>query len=59
MVCGGELLARAKEEVRPRIPPRTAGWKDDYFVCASCGRLYWEGTHWERIVPALRQAVPA
>jgi len=60
MACGGELLARARKEVRQRIPPRTARWKDAYSVCASCDRLYWEGTHWERIVPALRQAaVPA
>jgi len=60
MACGGELLSRPKEDVRPRIPPRTARWKDEYLVCARCDRLYWEGTHWERIVPALRQAaVPA
>ncbi len=60
MACGGELLARPKDEVRPRIPPRTARWKDEYFVCGSCDRLYWQGTHWERIVPALRRAaVPA
>jgi len=59
MACGGQLLPRAKEEVRPRIPPRTARWKDEYFVCAGCDRLYWEGTHWQRIVPALRRAAAA
>ncbi len=60
MACGGELVARPKDEVQPRIPPRTARWKDEYFVCGSCDRLYWQGTHWERIVPALRRAaVPA
>jgi uncharacterized protein with PIN domain len=38
-----------KERVRDRIPPRTARWKDEYFLCAGCGRLFWHGTHWERI----------
>ena len=59
MACGGELVARPKEAVRPRIPPRTALWKDEYFVCASCERLFWQGTHWQRIVPALREAAAA
>jgi uncharacterized protein with PIN domain len=56
MACGGALMARDKEAVRPRIPPRTALWKDEYFVCAGCDRLFWQGTHWERIAPALAAA---
>jgi hypothetical protein len=59
MACGGTLVPRPKEEVRPRIPPRTALWKDEYFVCAGCDRLFWRGTHWERIESALRRAVAA
>jgi uncharacterized protein with PIN domain len=57
MACGGELQSTPKEEVLARIPPRTARWKDEYFVCASCNRLYWRGTHWERIARALGEAV--
>jgi hypothetical protein len=49
MSCGGELRAVAKDEVADRIPPRTARWKDEYFVCSICDRLFWEGTHWQRI----------
>lgn len=56
MACGGELRAVAKDAVRARIPPRTALWKDDYFVCADCDRLFWQGTHWERIQQRLRAA---
>jgi uncharacterized protein len=59
MACGGTLVARPKDEVRPRIPPRTARWKDEYFVCAGCDRLFWRGTHWERIESTLRRAVAA
>ena len=59
MACGGALVPTPKEEVRPRIPPRTALWKDEYFVCASCHQLFWRGTHWERIERTLRRAVAA
>jgi uncharacterized protein len=60
MACGGALGVVAKSEVAARIPPRTAVWKDTYFVCAGCGRLFWEGTHWERIAAriAAERAAP-
>ena len=54
MACGGALQAVEKRAVADRIPPRTARWKDDYFVCQRCGQLFWEGTHWERIRERLR-----
>jgi len=57
MACGGELVPTPKETVGPRIPPKTARWKDEYFVCAGCDRLFWQGTHWERIEKRLQAAV--
>jgi hypothetical protein len=56
MACGGALHRARKEDVRPRIPPRTALWKDEYFLCAACDRLFWQGTHWERIAGAVAAA---
>jgi uncharacterized protein len=49
MSCGGELRRVGKNSVAERIPPRTARWLDEYFVCAECGQLFWKGTHWQRI----------
>jgi hypothetical protein len=49
MGCGGPLVTVDKEAVRARIPPRTAAWQDEYFLCQGCGQLFWRGTHWERI----------
>jgi hypothetical protein len=59
MACGGVLHAVRKEAIAPRIPPRTALWKDAYSVCAGCGRLFWEGTHWERIAARIAAERPA
>ena len=59
MACGGALVPTPKEAVRARIPPRTALWRDEYFVCSGCDGLFWRGTHWERIEAALLRAVAA
>ena len=44
-----------KEQLKERIPPRTYHWLDEYFLCRQCGKLFWHGTHWERIRARLEQ----
>jgi uncharacterized protein with PIN domain len=53
MSCGGELAAADKEALREQIPPRTYRWLNEYFVCRRCGKLFWHGTHWRRILEKL------
>jgi uncharacterized protein with PIN domain len=56
MSCGGELQPAAKTALHERIPPRTYRWLDEYFLCRRCGKLFWHGTHWERIQRRLGEA---
>ena len=56
MNCGGELRRVEKQAVAERIPPKTARWLDEYFVCASCNQLFWRGTHWQRIQRKIKDA---
>jgi uncharacterized protein len=54
MECGGELQQVEKTAVAERIPPKTYRWRDEYFLCRSCGKLFWFGTHWNRIGQGLK-----
>ena len=47
--CNGLLTPVEKEDVLDRIPPKTATWLDEYFICQDCGKLYWRGTHYPRL----------
>ena len=53
MSCGGELRRVDKAALRSRIPPKTYLWLDEFFVCRRCDKLFWRGTHWERITREL------
>ena len=55
MSCGGELMPVSKEKLKDRIPPRTYRWLDEYFLCRGCGKLFWHGTHWQRIRSRLKE----
>jgi hypothetical protein len=37
------------DEARNRVPPWIAHTQDKYRVCPACGRIYWPGTHVERM----------
>lgn len=43
------------ETARSRVPPWIARTQDEYRICPSCGRLYWPGTHVERMKKRLER----
>lgn len=49
MRCNGELEELPREAAEPRVPPKVAERQEEFFRCQRCGRLFWYGTHWERI----------
>ncbi|MBN1858047.1 twitching motility protein PilT [Candidatus Bipolaricaulota bacterium] len=56
-VCNGLLASVDKQDVARRLPPRTAAWLDTYTRCEHCGKLYWRGTHVDRIAATLEKLV--
>ena len=58
MACNGELIPVAKKEIAHRLPPQTDRHVDDFRVCSSCDKIYWQGAHHaelRRIVAAARR----
>ena len=47
--CNARLRRVEKTSVRERIPPRTAQAFEAFSECAACGRIYWRGSHFERL----------
>jgi uncharacterized protein len=49
MACSGALVLVPKEQVRAEVPPRSFAWQEKFWRCGQCGRVVWQGTHWQRI----------
>jgi uncharacterized protein with PIN domain len=47
--CNAPLEARSREEARPHVPPYVYRTQQSFLACPSCGRHYWQGTHWQRM----------
>jgi|YNPNPStandDraft_1061719.scaffolds.fasta_scaffold38564_1 uncharacterized protein with PIN domain len=48
-VCNAELEEIEKEKVKDLVPPHTYSTHEEFSRCPSCGRVYWEGSHVERM----------
>jgi len=48
-VCNGELRSVPKEEVGGDVPAGALENNHEFFRCASCGKVYWKGSHWNNI----------
>jgi uncharacterized protein with PIN domain len=46
----------AKADVLERLPPQVAACQDEFSTCDLCGRVYWKGTHWQRMSEVLERA---
>jgi hypothetical protein len=47
--CNLPLLPMEKEAILDRLPPRVADLYERFSWCEGCDRVYWEGSHWERM----------
>ncbi|SDK70195.1 Mut7-C RNAse domain-containing protein [Microbulbifer yueqingensis] len=49
MECNASLRPAAKQEIDHRLQPRTRRSFDDFLQCSACGRVYWRGSHFDRM----------
>ncbi len=48
-VCNAELKSIGKKEIKDLVPPHTYSTHEEFSRCTACGRVYWEGSHVERM----------
>jgi uncharacterized protein len=61
-VCNGPLEERTSDQVKSEdgdndgivVPDRVIAWHNQFFQCAACGKIYWEGGHLKRIRALVR-----
>lgn len=57
--CNGPLRDASPAEVGDRIPPHVARAHAEFTACDGCGRVYWPGSHWQRLRERARALLAA
>ena len=48
--CNGRLAGVSKDEVIDQLEPLTRRYYQDFSRCTECGRIYWPGSHYAKLV---------
>ncbi len=49
MTCNAKLVPKPKEEILHKIDPETAGIFNEFFYCPHCDKVFWKGSHFDRM----------
>ncbi len=49
MTCNTVLQSRSKETIRNLIDPDTYNCFNEFFYCPECNKVFWKGSHFERM----------
>jgi len=49
-ICNGVLVASSADGVKDSVPADMLGKSPNFWRCPSCGKAYWEGSHWRNIL---------
>ena len=49
MDCNGLINTVDKKDILNLVPPRTVKYYSEFYQCASCKKIYWPGSHYQRM----------
>jgi uncharacterized protein with PIN domain len=57
LLCNQQLLPlpEGEQELRRQIPADVLEWRDEFFLCPVCEKVYWKGSHFEAMNELIRQ----
>jgi uncharacterized protein with PIN domain len=53
LICNGVLATVAKADIWDRLEPKTRLYYNDFYQCADCQRIYWQGSHMQNMLKRL------
>ena len=55
LICNKPVEKVKKESVKDRVPQYVYEMQESFSICKSCDKIYWKGTHWNKIIEDLKE----
>jgi uncharacterized protein with PIN domain len=49
MHCNGKIRPVKKQSIEDRLPPGTKKYYNEFFQCEICNKIYWKGSHYQKM----------
>jgi uncharacterized protein with PIN domain len=56
--CNGIIRRVGKHEVEKLLQPKTRRYYDEFYRCDSCGKIFWKGSHYLRMMREIEAILP-
>jgi|Deesub1362A_J573_1020465.scaffolds.fasta_scaffold00166_32 hypothetical protein len=53
-LCNGEIKKLEKGKVKNKVPGGILAVVEEFWECRDCGKIYWHGSHWDKIKKTVR-----
>jgi len=54
-LCNSLLADVMKDEVKDMLQPKTVTYYNDFKICTGCQKIYWQGTHCDRLFKLIQE----
>ncbi|MBS0000462.1 MAG: Mut7-C ubiquitin/RNAse domain-containing protein [Cyclobacteriaceae bacterium] len=58
IACNGKILSVKKEDIQDQLPEQIKSDFNEFFRCNQCGRVYWKGSHHQRMLEKISRLFP-
>jgi len=55
LICNSRVRSVQKDKIRNRLQPRTAQTYKKFYICNTCNKIYWHGSHYDRMKKKIEQ----
>ena len=55
MKCNGKLQKVNKQQIESQLLDQTKKHYDEFFMCESCNKIYWKGSHYQKMKLMIKQ----
>ncbi len=52
-LCNTPIVAASPDAVRDLVPEGVLNRHKEFWRCPTCGKVYWQGSHWDKMVERL------
>lgn len=49
-VCNARIIEEEKDNIKALVPERVYDGHNEFWKCLGCGKIYWHGSHWKKII---------
>ena len=58
-LCNTKLISIDKEKIKDKVPENVYQTNETFWICPTCHKIYWRGSHYDKILQKIKDISPS